>query len=286
MSRLLALGRRLLRNPLSAFGLAVIALLVLAAVLAPVLVPYPGDALGATVRPDRQFEAPGGEFWFGTDDLGRDVFSRVLFGARISLVAGCMTIGLALLIGVPLGLVAGYAGGLIDEAIMRVTDVMLSFPPLLLAVAIAAAFGPSLTNAVIATGLAWWPWYTRIMRSAAAGLRGREYVEAARAAGAGHLALMGRHILPNALPPVLVQASMDFGSVVLTTAALGFLGLGAQAPQPEWGLMVAIGRNYFLTHPWVVVFPGLGILITVMAFNFLGDGLREVLDPRLSRARR
>ncbi|HEX6988894.1 MAG TPA: ABC transporter permease [Bacillota bacterium] len=286
MTRLATLGRRLLRNPLSAFGLAVIALLVLAAALAPLLAPYPGDALGATVRPDRQFEPPGEEFWFGTDDLGRDLFSRVLFGARISLLAGCMTIGLALVIGVPLGLLAGYAGGLTDEAIMRVTDVMLSFPPLLLAVAIAAAFGPSLTNAVIATGLSWWPWYTRIIRSTAAGLRRREYVEAARAAGAGHLAIMGRHILPNALPPVLVQASMDFGSVVLTTAALGFLGLGAQAPQPEWGLMVAIGRNYFLTQPWVVVFPGLGILITVMAFNFLGDGLREVLDPRLSRARR
>lgn len=275
----MAAWRQLWKNPLTAAGLVLALLLLAAALLAPVLAPYPADA-GDAVHPDQRLEPPSARHWLGTDDLGRDLLSRILFGARLSLRAGLLAISLAVLIGVPLGALAGYAGGWLDEGIMRVTDIFLSFPPLLLAIVFAAMLEPSVNSATLAIALSWWPWYTRLVRGEAVSLRERPFVEAARAAGVRPLAIIARHILPNAWVPVVVQASLDFGSVILTFAALSFLGLGAQPPQPEWGLMISTGRTFFLDHPWYVTFPGLAIFLTVLAFNLLGDGLREALDPK------
>jgi len=202
------------------------------------------------------------------------------------LQVGAIAIGLALTIGVPLGVVAGYSGGMLDEVIMRITDVFLSFPPLLLAMAISSLLGPNLINAMIAIAIAWWPWYTRLLRSEAISVRERDFVQAARAMGASQGKIVFKHVLPNCLTPIVIQASMDFGSIMLTSAALSFLGLGAQPPTPEWGLMVSTGRTYFLTNWWIVTFPGLAIFIAVLSFNLVGDGLREILDPKMRRARR
>jgi len=258
-----------------------VGLLIIIALLAPLIAPYPKDTLA--VHPDNRFQPPGTQHFFGTDEMGRDIFSRVLFGTRISLRIGSLVVALALAIGLPLGIVAGTFGGLIDEVLMRITDIFLSFPPLLLAMAISATLGASLENAMIAIAIAWWPWYARLVRSEALSIREREYVEAAQAAGAPWRRIIFRHVLPNSVAPVIVQASMDFGSVILTSASLSFLGLGAQSPTPEWGLMISIGRTFFLTHWWIVTFPGLAILVSVLSFNLSGDGLREILDPRAQR---
>ncbi len=270
------------RNTLT-FGsfLFVIGLLVVA-IFAPYLAPYPQDAMGA-VNPARAFIPPSTSHLFGTDEAGRDIFSRVLFGTRISLEIGILVICLTLLIGLPLGVIAGYIGGIPDEFIMRVTDMFLSFPPLLLALAISAVLGPSLSNSMIAIAVAWWPWYTRLARGQVISLKERPFVEAARAIGVNRWKIMFRHILPNSLTPIVVQASLDFGSVILTAASLSFLGLGAQPPTPEWGLMISIGRYYFLDHWHLATFPGLAIFSTVLALNLLSDGLREALSPRLRR---
>jgi len=270
--------RRARRNPLTLAGLSVVAIMVLLSVLAPWIAPYPRDV--SAVHPSERFQPPSRTHWFGTDELGRDILSRVIFGTRISLRVGSLVVALALAIGLPLGIVAGTFGGVLDEVLMRITDVFLSFPPLLLAMAISAILGASLVNVMIAIAIAWWPWYARLVRAEAVSIRERAYVEAARAAGASWRRIMWRHILPNSLAPVIVQASMDFGSVILTSASLSFLGLGAQSPTPEWGLMINIGRTFFLTHWWIVTFPGLAILIAVLAFNLTGDGLREILDPK------
>lgn len=259
-------------------------LLISTAILAPWIAPYPGHALGATEIKNK-FRPPCLSHPFGTDELGRDIFSRVVYGGRISLQAGSVVIGMALVIGVPFGLLAGYFGGVMDEIIMRMVDVFLSFPPLLLALAIAAMLGPSLTNAMIAIAIAWWPWYTRLLRNEAVSVREREYVQAAKALGASWWRIIFRHLLPNTIVPVIIQASMDFGSVILTSASLSFLGLGAQPPSPEWGLMVSTSRTYFLTYWWIGTFPGLAIFLSVLAFNLVGDGLRELMDPRLRRKR-
>ena len=279
--RLRDAARRAKRNPLTVTGLSLVALFLLIAILAPWIAPYPRDTLA--IHPDERFSPPSTKHWFGTDELGRDIFSRVIFGTRISLRIGTIVVALALAIGIPLGIIAGTFGGLLDEVLMRVTDIFLSFPPLLLAMAISATLGPSLENAMIAIAIAWWPWYARLIRSEALSIRERDYVEAARAAGARWGRLLFRHVLPNSLAPVIVQASMDFGSVIITSASLSFLGLGAQPPTPEWGLMINIGRNFFLTHWWIVTFPGLAILIAVLSFNITGDGLREILDPKAER---
>jgi len=276
--------RLAVKNRLTATGLSVVFLLVLIALLGPWIVPYPEDTVAAHIK--ERFQSPSSQHLFGTDELGRDVFSRILLGSRISLQVGLIAIGLALAIGVPLGVVAGYAGGVLDEVIMRITDVFLSFPPLLLAMAISSLLGPNLTNAMIAIAIAWWPWYTRLLRSEAISVRERDYVQAARAMGASQGKIVFKHVLPNCLTPIIIQASMDFGSIILTSAALSFLGLGAQPPTPEWGLMVSTGRTYFLTNWWIVTFPGLAIFIAVLSFNLVGDGLREILDPKMRRARR
>jgi len=271
------------KNTLTRVGTIVVILLVLVGIFAPMLAPFPDQAEG-TAHPATKLLPPGPGHWMGTDELGRDLLSRVIYGTRISLEIGVLAVGLSLLIGVPLGLVAGYRGGWTDEMIMRITDVFLSFPPLLLAIAIAAFLGPSLTNAMIAIALSWWPWYTRIARSQAMAVRERPFVEAAQTIGTAHSRIVMVHILPNSLAPIIVQASMDFGSTVLTAASLSFLGLGAQPPTPEWGLMLSTSRNYFFTAWWYGLFPGISIFVTVLVFNLLGDGLREILDPKARRA--
>lgn len=267
------------RNRLTRLSLLVVLALLLIALLAPFIVPYP-QHISQETNPRDKLLPPGSQYFFGTDELGRDIFSRVLYGTRISLQTALLAVGLALAIGIPLGAVAGYRGGFIDELIMRITDIFLSFPPLLLAITIAAFLGPSLPNAMLAIALSWWPWYTRLIRGQAVSLRERQFVRAARAMGTPPGRIIFRHIVPNCLAPVIVQASMDIGGVILTIASLSFLGLGAQPPLPDWGLMVSTSRTYFLEAWWYSIFPGLAIFLTVLAFNLLGDGLREIMDPR------
>lgn len=267
------------QNKLAFLGSVIIGILLIIAIFAPFIVPYPKDIAEATHAANK-FMPPSSSHLFGTDELGRDLFSRVLYGSRISLLIGIIAISISILIGIPLGLIAGYFGKWVDEVIMRVSDIFLSFPPLLLSIAIAALLGPSITNMMIAISISWWPWYTRLIRGQVVSLRERGFVESARALGVSPWKIIVRHILPNSLAPVIVQISMDFGSIILTAASLSFLGLGAQPPLPEWGLLVNNGRNFFLTNWWYVTFPGLFILISVMAFNFIGDGLRDYLDPR------
>ena len=227
---------------------------------------------------------PGGEHPLGTDLAGRDVWSRILFGVRVSVGVSLVVIAGSLAIGVPIGLAAGAIGGWFDDLLMRLVDIFLAFPSLLLALAISATLGPSMEHAAIAIVVSWWPWYARLMRGEAAALRGRPFVESVRLLGVPPFPVALRHILPNALGPIIVQASLDLGGVILTFAALSFLGLGAQDPIPEWGLMVEQGRTLTTTQPWVAVFPGLAIMIAALAFTLLGEGLRDRLDPkRLAR---
>jgi len=267
------------KNRLTKLSMIIILLLVVVAILAPYITPYPSHIEGMA-NPKDKLLPPSAKYFFGTDELGRDIFSRILYGTRISLETALAAVGLALLIGIPLGAIAGATGGYVDEIIMRITDIFLSFPPLLLAIAIAAFLGPNLQNAMLAIAISWWPWYTRIVRGQAVSLRERQFVRAARAIGTPHFRIIFQHILPNTISPVIVQASMDLGGVILTAASLSFLGLGAQPPTPEWGLMVSTSRNYFLNAWWYSFFPGMAIFITVLAFNLLGDGLREVMDPK------
>ena len=276
---------KLLRNfPLMTMGILIVLLFVVAALLAPWISPYPQDTLETHTK--QADEPPSLEHLFGTDELGRDVFSRIIYGSRISLTAGIITTGLALLIGVPVGVIAGGSGGIADEIIMRVTDVFLSFPHLLLAMAISALLGPNLINAMIAIAISWWPWYARLVRAEAISVRERDFVQAAMAMGSSWQRIVFRHILPNCLVPVIIQVSLNIGAVILTLASLSFLGLGAQSPTPEWGLMISSGRRFFLTEWWLTTFPGIAICILVLSFNLIGDSLREILDPRTRRGRK
>jgi peptide/nickel transport system permease protein len=270
---------RLLRNPLSAAGLIITALFVLVAIAAPLLAPYDPGHFDAAHR----FLAPSSQHWFGTDEAGRDLFSRVLYGARWSLLAAAGILAFAVIAGTLVGLVAGYFGGWVDEVLMRITDMFLAFPALVLAMGAAAALGPSLRNAIIATGIVWWPWYARLVRSQVLQLKQEPFVAAARVAGASNLHILRRHLLRNCTTPIIVQASLDVGYAILTMASLSFVGLGAQPPTPEWGSMIAIGRDYFLDQWWYATFPGLAIFVVVMAVNLLGDGLQESLSPRRTR---
>ena len=269
----------ILREPLNILAIAIIAAFATCAVLAPFLAPY--DPLAQTLG--SRLQPPSAEHWLGTDQLGRDILSRLLYGARISLVIGVVVVGLAGIFGTFIGLVAGYAGGLADEALMRLTEVFLAFPPLILAMAIAGALGPSLTNAIIAIAAVTWAVYARLARGQLLSLRRREYVEAARSIGASPARVIARHLLPNAIAPLMIQASFDMGAAIIAAAGLSFIGFGAQPPTSEWGVMISEGRNFISTQPWLSLFPGLAILFAVGAFNVLGDGLRDVLDPRLRR---
>jgi peptide/nickel transport system permease protein len=277
-----AAARALRENKLMALGLVLALAIVLLGLLAPLIAPFPEDA-GSATHPTEGLLAPGGEHVFGTDQLGRDLFTRVLFGARTSLRIAALVLIIAALIGVPLGIAAGYFGGWVDDVIMRVTDVFLAFPALLLSLALAAVLSPSVGNATIAIAVTWWPWYARLARGAATQVAGRGYsgyIESAKALGVSPGRILFRHVLPNATTPVLVQMSLDVGGIILTAAALSFLGLGAQDPTAEWGLMVSQGQGFLNTHWWLPVFPGTAIVLAALAFNLLGDGLRQALDPR------
>lgn len=266
------------RDPVALASLAAILILCLAAVFAPYLTSRADEGRGDP-NPVEKFKPPSADHLLGADHLGRDLYARLLFGGRTSLAMGLIVVAVALAIGTPLGALAGYFGGWADEAIMRITDVFLAFPPLLLAIAIAAALGPSFTNAAVAIALTWWPWYTRLVRAQVLSLRERPFVEAARVIGVGDLTIIIRHLLPNALTPVVVQATLDIGSAILTGAALSFLGLGVRPPMPDWGQMVSTGRVYFPERWWYATFPGLAIFIATLAFNLLGDSVRDAADP-------
>ena len=276
-----ALRRGLAANPLMVAGILAVGLIVLVALFAPLLAPYPGDA-GSATHPFLVLHPPSAQHWFGTDQVGRDVLSRVIYGARVSPLIAVLVLAIASAVGIPLGVVAGYFGGWVDEAIMRVTDIFLAFPPLLLALALASVLPANLTTVTIAIAATWWPWYTRLIRGQAASVAGRPYIDSCRALGIPRRRIILRHILPNSITPLIVQVSLDVGGVILTASALSFLGLGAQDPTPDWGLMVSEGQTYFTTDWWVVTFPGIAILVTAFAFNLLGDGLRDLLDPRRS----
>jgi peptide/nickel transport system permease protein len=270
----------ILNNPLTTFGLLIISALVATAVFAPYLAPFPAQGKGLS-NLDERLQAPTYNHPLGTDNLGRDILSRIIFGSRISLKAAVVVVMISMSIGVPLGLIAGYFGGKIDDVIMRFADMILAFPALLLAIAIVASLGPSLINALIAIALPWWPWYTRLMRSQVISAKEMQFVESARAIGASRWRIMFRHILPNCLSPIIVNATVDMGYVILAIAALGFLGLGTQPPAADWGVMVSDGREFFMKQWWISTFSGAAIFLTVLAFNLTGDGIREALDPKI-----
>jgi peptide/nickel transport system permease protein len=269
--------RRVLRQPAVAVGLLIMLLFVAAALLAPLLAPY--DPLAQEVV--NGLKPPSAAHPLGTDKLGRDILSRMLYGARISLLVGLAVVAIAGGLGTLLGVVAGFVGGLVDEALMRITDLFFAFPALILAMAIAGALGPSLGNALIAISAVTWPVYARLVRGQVLTLKEQDFVLAARALGVPERQIVGRHVLPNTLAPLLVQASFDMGAAITAVAGLSFIGFGAQPPTPEWGVMISEGRNYLATQWWLATVPAIAILLVVGAFNLLGDGLRDLLDPRL-----
>ncbi|MHA6732007.1 ABC transporter permease subunit [Devosia sp. A369] len=267
-------------------GLAVILVLVLVALFAPWIAPYSAEQQFRAAFKTPPFWVEGGSMAFplGTDEVGRDMLSRLIHGSRYSLSIGAVVVSIAASVGIVLGLLAGYFGGWIDTVIMRVMDVILAFPSLLLALVLVAILGPGLVNAMLAISLVLQPHFARLVRAAVMAEKNREYVTSAKMAGAGHMRLMLKTILPNCLGPLIVQATLSFSNAILDAAALGFLGMGAQAPTPEWGTMLAKAREFISSDPWIVTFPGLAILITVLAINLVGDGLRDALDPKLKRS--
>ena len=269
--------RRLRRNRLAVLGGVLIASLVLTAFLAPVVAP--ADPLKQELY--ERLSPPSRQHPFGTDDFGRDILSRVIYGSRISLRIGFTAVGIALMFGTMLGLSAGYWGGLVDNLIMRAMDIMLAFPSILLAIVVVAIIGPSLTNAMIAVGIVVIPQYARLVRASVLSIREQDYVQAARALGAGDMRILLVSVLPNCLAPLIVQSTLGMATAILDAAGLSFLGLGAQPPTPEWGAMLSGGRELILKAPWVLTFPGVAILISVLGLNLLGDGLRDALDPRM-----
>lgn len=272
--------RRLTKEPLALLGLLLVLLFFGLAIFAPLLSPFAPNAqdiIGAKLAP------PSAKHWMGADILGRDMFSRMVYGARISVFVGLAVVAVAGSFGTVVGLFAGYRRGWIDEVVMRVTDIFFAFPPLILAMAIAGALGPSLTNALIAVAVVLWPVYARLVRGQVLVLREREFIQAAQTVGVRNSRLLLRHLLPNVMAPLLVQVSFDMGSAILIIAGLSFIGFGAQPPTPEWGAMISDGRNYITTQWWLTAGPAAGILLLVAAFNLLGDGLRDILDPRLRR---
>jgi len=271
--------RIIVRDPLSLTSAIIIVLFVLVAIFAYQIAPYPQEGAGRT-NVSNTMLPPSAEHWFGTDRLGRDVLSRIIIGSRPALMVPMLVVLFAILIGAPLGAIAGYKGGWIDELIMRITDLFLAFPFLLLAMVITAVLGRGLTHAAIAMVISWWPWYTRLVRGVTISLKERAFVEASQAIGLRDSVIIWRHILPNTISPVLVQATVDMGTVVLAMGGLAFLGLGSQPPHPDWGLMISQGRSFILKQWWLSTFPGMAIFIVVLAFNLLGDALRDIFDPR------
>jgi peptide/nickel transport system permease protein len=275
--------RKLSRDLPAMFGLALVVIVLIIAILGPWLAPYPGDSTASHLA--RRLKPPTGPFPFGTDNLGRDIFSRVILGARGALEVAFTVVGLSMAIGIPLGLIAGYRPGVVSELIMRVTDVVLAIPQLVLALALAQLMSPSLESAMLALSLTYWPFFTRIVFAEARRLGNSLFVDALRGIGAGSVRIVFLHILPNAASPIIVRATIGLGFTILTAAVLGFLGMGATPPAPDWGLTIAQSRIYLPGAWWYALYPGLAILLTVMGFNLLGDGLRDLVDPRLRRSR-
>ncbi|MDA3951478.1 MAG: ABC transporter permease [Spirochaeta sp.] len=269
---------RLRQNKAAIAGLIIIAVFVLVAVFAPLLAPMDPVAQNIGIRKSPPLSGNG---ILGTDDLGRDLLSRIMYGARLSMTIGIVSVGIAMIGGVAIGTVSGFYGGLLDRIVMRFIDIMLAFPYVLLTIVIVAVLGPSLTNAMIAIGISQTPRYVRLVRASVLAEKESDYVLAERSLGTGNLELMFGSILPNSLAPIIVQATLGVGEAILSSAALSFLGLGAQPPTPEWGLMIASSREFVTSAWWIVTFPGIATLLAVLGFNLFGDGLRDVLDPRM-----
>jgi peptide/nickel transport system permease protein len=270
------LGRLARRNPTALAGAVIIALTVLIALAAPLLARY--DPVSQIAQP---LLAPGGRYPLGTDELGRDELSRIIFGARVSLYVGGVAVVIALVFGASSGILAGFYGGRLDNIAMRVMDVLFSMPALVLAITLTSILGPTLTNAMIAIGIVYAPTFARVARGPTLAVAGQPYIEAAHAIGASNAGIMARHVLPNVSAPLLVQTTVSLSTAILTEAALSFLGLGTQPPTASWGLMLSTARQYMLIDPWIAVFPGIAIAVTVLGFNLFGDGLRDILDPRI-----
>jgi peptide/nickel transport system permease protein len=271
--------RRLMKRKGAVLGAAIVLLMVAVAVFAPYVAPY--DPLATDWGAVRK--GPSAAHWFGTDESGRDVLSRVIWGTRASLLAGVISVSIALAVGVPIGLVAGYVGGWLDSLLSRITDAMLACPFLILAIALAAFLGPSLGNVMIAIGITYTPIFIRLTRGQVLATKVEDYIEAARALGNPHLRVALRHVFPNIVPPLLVQATLAIAQAIIAEAALAFLGLGQQPPAPSWGVMLFISQRFFENAPWLAIWPGMAIFVTVLAFNLFGDGLRDALDPKQAR---
>ncbi len=269
--------RRLSRDKLAILGLVIIISLIIISIFAPYIAPH--DPL--ELKLSRKLKSPTRDFPLGTDNLGRCILSRLIYGTRISLTTAVLVLILTVIVGIPLGMLSGYMGGRVDNIIMRIVDTLMAFPSLILALAIAGMLGPSLTNVMIAIAATRWVGYTRIIRGVTLSIKEKEYITAVRASGASDLRIIFYHILPNAISPIIILATLDIGRIILSITALSFLGLGAQPPTPEWGKMLNEGRPFIQVASHLMLFPGLAIMLTVAAFNFLGDGLREALDPRL-----
>ncbi|MBT2643916.1 ABC transporter permease [Bacillus sp. ISL-41] len=276
--RMKEMSSRFFQNKLAVVGGVFTLLLILMAIFAPLVAPY-----NPTEQNYAKFlQSPNAENLLGTDELGRDIFSRIIFGARVSIQAGIISVGIALLIGIPIGLFSGYYRGVLDEfVVMRFTDALLSFPPLVLALSLAAVLGAGLQNAMIAIGIIFTPNFIRLVRGEVLSQREREYVTAAKASGISDLKIIFRHILPNCMPPILVQATLAIAAAIISEASLSYLGLGTQPPTPSWGAMLSMGQGYLGDAPWISLFPGLFIFLTVLSINLFGDGLRDALDPKL-----
>lgn len=275
------LVRYLIFDPLNLFGVLIVLLLIFLCIFGPLIAPY------SPTIPDYSYmlSGPSGVHLFGTDFIGDDILSRILAGARLSVGTGAAVLALAVVVGLLLGAISGFVGGLVDEVIMRVTDMFLAFPILILALAIAATLGPGLTSAIIALAVGYWPIYARLLRGQVLSLRELDYVEAARSLGVSNIGIMWRHILPNALGPIVVELSLDMGGTILFVSSLSFIGMGAQPPSPEWGAMIVAGRDYLRTAWWTCTFPGVALTLAVLGFNLVGDGLRDALDPRSAKIR-
>lgn len=267
------------KNKIALVGLGIVIFFIVLAILAPMIAPYSFKEQNLVNR----FQAPSSEHWFGTDDFGRDIFSRIVYGARISLWVGFFSVLGSVVFGTFLGIVAGYYGRWIDAIISRTFDIMLAFPSILLAIAVVAILGPSLQNALIAIAVINIPNFGRLVRSKVLSVKQEEYIMAARAVGMKDSRILFRHILPNSISPVIVQATLAIATAIIEAAALGFLGMGAQAPTPEWGKMLADSKNYIMQAPWTLFFPGIAIMLTVLGFNLMGDGLRDALDPKMKQ---
>ncbi len=273
--------QRLARNKMAMLGLAILIVLALCAIFADVIADYDTKVVAQHI-PER-LQAPSAEHWFGTDEFGRDIFARMVHGSRVSLVVGLISVSVSLIVGGTLGAFAGYYGGRVDNVIMRVMDIFLAVPSILLAITIVAALGTSLVNVMLAIGISGTPGFARIVRAAVMSVKDQEFVESSRAIGASNATIIFREIIPNCMAPIIVQATLSVAGAILSTASLSFIGLGVQPPDPEWGAMLSSGRNFLRDAMHLTLFPGLAIVITILALNLLGDGLRDALDPRLKQ---